>query len=60
VTRLPVISGDEFIKALQKLVCHDRSPLPVPKHKELGRGVLRKIIRTADITIDEFIALLKE
>jgi predicted RNA binding protein YcfA (HicA-like mRNA interferase family) len=74
VTKLPVISGDECIKALQKLgyqiarirgshawlVCHERSPVPVPKHKELGRGVLRKIIRTVDITVDEFIALLKE
>ena len=74
MTRLPVISGDECIKALQKLgyrvarirgshawlLCHSRSPVPVPKHKELGRGVLRKIIRTIDITVDEFIALLKE
>ena len=74
MTRLPVISGDECIKALQKLgyrvarirgshawlLCHGRSPVPVPKHKELGRGVLRKIIRTIDITVDEFIALLKD
>ena len=73
MTRLPVVSGDECIKALQKLgyqvkrtrgshiwlVCPGRSPIPVPKHKELGRGILRKIITTADISIDEFVELLK-
>ena len=71
--RLPVVSGDECIAALQRLgyrvarikgshawlVCPDRAPIPVPKHRELGRGILRKIIRTADISLEEFIKLLK-
>ena len=57
MTKLPVISGEECIKALQRLgykmdrthgshvwmVCSERQPLPVPKHKELGHGILRKI-----------------
>jgi len=74
VTRLPVISGDECIKVLQRLgyhatrtrgshtwlVCPGRSPIPVPRHRELGRGILRKIIRTADVSVDEFTKLLRE
>jgi predicted RNA binding protein YcfA (HicA-like mRNA interferase family) len=74
MTRLPIVSGDDCIKALQKsgyqvartrgshtwLACAGRSPIPVPRHKELGRGILRKIIKTADISVDEFIGLLKK
>jgi predicted RNA binding protein YcfA (HicA-like mRNA interferase family) len=73
VPKLPVVSGDECIAALQKLgyrikrirgshvwlVCPGRHPVPVPKHRELGRGILRKIIRSADISVEEFINLLK-
>jgi len=72
VPKLPVVSGDECIAALQKLgyqvkrirgshawlVCPGRAPIPAPKHRELGRGVLRKIIHTADISVEEFIKLL--
>jgi len=68
-----VVSGDECIAALQRfgyrvarirgshawLVCPGRAPIPIPKHRELGRGILRKIIRTADISVEEFIELLK-
>jgi len=74
VPKLPVVSGDECINALQRLgyrverirgshawlVCPGRAPTPVPKHDELGRGVLRKIIRTVDISVEEFIKLLKK
>jgi predicted RNA binding protein YcfA (HicA-like mRNA interferase family) len=74
MTGLPVVSGDDCIRALQRLgyqvkrtrgshswlVCAGRSPIPVPRHKELGRGILRKIIKTADLSADEFIRLLKE
>jgi predicted RNA binding protein YcfA (HicA-like mRNA interferase family) len=73
VTKLPVISGDECIRALRRLgyrivrtkgshtwlVCEGHSPIPVPRHRELGRGILRKIISVADISVDEFIELLK-
>lgn len=71
--KLPVVSGDQCITALQKLgyrvkrikgshvwlVCPGRASLPVPKHKELGKGILRKIIHTAEISVEEFIELLK-
>ena len=73
MTKLPLVSGDSCIKALQRLgyqekrtrrshtwlVCPGRSPIPVPRHRELGRGILRKIIKSADISVDEFIKLLK-
>ncbi len=41
------------------LVCPGRAPIPVPKYRELGRGILRKIIHTADISVEEFIKLSK-
>jgi len=31
--------------------------LSIPQHKELGVGILSKIIKQADLTIDEFIDL---
>jgi len=35
-----------------------KKPLTIPKHKELGRGLLRKLIRDAEISIDNLITLL--
>ena len=65
--RLPVVSGRQAVKALQKLgfaeVSQRGSHLKlrnesgrtviVPLHDELARGTLRSILRQADITIDE-------
>ena len=34
-------------------------PLTVPDHKIIKPGLLRKLLRDADLTIDEFLALLK-
>ncbi len=73
MTKLPMISGEECIKALQRLgykvertrgshvwmICSGRQPVPVPKHKELGRGILRKIISITAISVEEFVKLLK-
>lgn len=69
---LPVISGDEFVKAVRKigyevdqiegshmiLVCPGRNRISVPRHKALGRGLLRALIRDIGLTRDEFINLL--
>ena len=35
-----------------------KKPLTVPRHKTLGTGLLRKLLRDAEITIEEFIKLL--
>lgn len=71
--KLPVISGDELVRALGKLGyyvdrtrgshmnlrCQGRPPLVVPRHRELDRGTLRTILRNAGISADELSELLK-
>ena len=74
MSKLPVVSGSECIKALEKigftivrqrgshivLTREDpRNTLIVPNHKELDRGTLRAIIRQANTTVEEFTQLLK-
>lgn len=70
---LPVLSGDEFVRAMQRIgyrkertvgshmiLAHlTRSTLSVPRHPELGRGLLRRLVRDADLTVDELVSLLK-
>jgi len=71
VARLPVISGDEFVSALSRvgfsldriegshmiLMGPTGRRLSVPKHRELGRGLLRALIRDAGLTREEFVKL---
>jgi predicted RNA binding protein YcfA (HicA-like mRNA interferase family) len=73
VPPLPVISGDEFVKAAARLGyaverqrgshmmlrCPGRKPLTVPRHDELDRKTLRGLIRDAGVSVEEFIELLK-
>ncbi len=35
-----------------------RKPLTIPRHKELKPGLLRKIIKDANLTVDAFIELI--
>jgi predicted RNA binding protein YcfA (HicA-like mRNA interferase family) len=71
--RLPAISGGEAICAFERLGwnVHRRESshvsmhkvgnpllLTIPEHKELGRGILRGLIRTAGISVDEFVDAL--
>jgi predicted RNA binding protein YcfA (HicA-like mRNA interferase family) len=72
VASLPVCSGKDCIKALQqfgyvvvrqkgshvRLHCNAREPVTVPLHDELGRGLLRSILATAGISVDEFVEAL--
>jgi len=72
VARLPVISGDDFVKAMQKMgyvwdhtegshmiLLHPSGHrLSVPRHKELGPGLLRSLIRDAGLTKEAFLRLL--
>lgn len=73
--KIPQISGKQAIKAFQKLgyeisrqkgshirlyyFSSEKNPLTIPSHKVLGKGLLRKLIRDADISVEEFIKLLK-
>ena len=73
MARLPVISGDEFVKAVAKIgYVWDRTEgshmimvgpmgkrLSVPRHREMGRGLLRALIRDAGLTREEFLDLIK-
>ena len=72
MSRLPVCSGQDAIRAFQKLgsaVDHQtgshiilRHPqmrrLTVPNHRELAKGTLRALIREAGLTREEFVGLL--
>ena len=37
-----------------------KRPLTVPDHKVLGIGLLRKLLRDAELSIEDFIGLLKK
>ena len=72
MARLPIISGDEFVAAVRRIgYSLDRIEgshmivvgpagrrLSVPRHRELGRGLLRALIRDAGLTREEFVSLL--
>jgi predicted RNA binding protein YcfA (HicA-like mRNA interferase family) len=73
MTKLPVVSGQECVKALQKVGFyiarqkgshitmrrdHPFAKTVVPNHKTLKKGMLRRILRDAELTVDEFISLL--
>ena len=72
MARLPVVSGDEFVSAMRRigytldhirgshmiLVHPSRSRLSVPRHKELGRGLLRRLLRDAGVSREEFARLV--
>ena len=36
-----------------------RQPLTIPRHRELGRGLLRKLLRDANLTLEEFLHISK-
>ena len=71
--QLPIISGDQFVKVVKKigynwdhtegshmiLLHASGRRLAVPRHPELGRGLLRALIREIGLSRDEFIDLLK-
>lgn len=72
--KLPVISGKEAIKAFEKIgyqvarqkgshirLRHsDKKPITIPDHKELGKGLLRKLVRDAELSRKEFVELVKK
>jgi predicted RNA binding protein YcfA (HicA-like mRNA interferase family) len=67
---LPVLSGRKAVRVFEKLgweIARQRGShvimvreggivtLSIPDHKELAKGTLRSLIRTAGITVDEFV-----
>ncbi|MCS6918307.1 MAG: type II toxin-antitoxin system HicA family toxin [Fimbriimonadales bacterium] len=74
MSRIPALTGSEVIHALQRAgfeVVRQRGSHCILKHADgrqtvvpvhagetLGRGLLRKILRDAELTPDEFLELL--
>lgn len=73
MAHLFLLSGREIINALAKigyrrvrqrgshirLSCLNRKSVTVPDYKVVGRGLLRKILRDAELSPEEFARLLK-
>ncbi|GDX99151.1 hypothetical protein LBMAG48_15550 [Phycisphaerae bacterium] len=70
MSKLPAISDDDVVRALERLgfrrarqrgshvsmVRDDPfAAVTVPMHKEVARGTLRSIIRTAGVSVEEFV-----
>jgi predicted RNA binding protein YcfA (HicA-like mRNA interferase family) len=70
---LPVLSGQEVVRVFESFgwsVARRRSShiimtkeggivtLSIPNHKEVARGTLRSLIRSANLTVDEFVKAL--
>jgi predicted RNA binding protein YcfA (HicA-like mRNA interferase family) len=72
MTRLPVVSCAGAVKAFERAgwsvkrwgnhVIMTRTgsivSLSIPNHREIAKGTLRKLIRLAGLTVDEFTQLL--
>ena len=72
--QLPILSGKEVVKALERggyMVIRQRGshirmvssarpqwPVTVPRHKTIGRGLLRKIIQDASLSVEQFLGLV--
>jgi len=71
---LPVLSGKEIVRVFESLgweVSRQRGShiimtkpgeivtLSIPGHKEVARGTLRSLIRSANLTVEEFIKVIK-
>ena len=72
MARLPILSGRSIVKALAKvgygevrqrgshirLACAGKKSITVPDHKVIGRGLLKKILRDAELSAEQFMKVL--
>lgn len=73
MARLPVVSGSDVVKAFQRagwrvdqqrgshvvlLKAGHIASLSVPQHKELAPGTLRSLLRSAEMSVEDFCRLL--
>lgn len=73
MTRLPVVSGRQCVKALERagfvqrrqsgshIIMRRQDPfaqVSVPNHRTLKPGLLHKIIKDAGLTVSDFVELL--
>ena len=75
MSRLPVVSGREAIRAFEKIgyavdrqkgshvqlrqIAAPHRRLTVPDHRTIAKGLLRSLIRDAGLTVEEFRDLLR-
>jgi len=73
VAKIPQVSGRTAVKIFSKIgyrairqrgshirLHHSsKKPLTIPNHKIVGKGLLRKLLRDSELTIDEFLKLAK-
>lgn len=72
---LPVLSGQQVVKVFERLgweVARRRgshiilvkeghiATLSVPDHKEVAKGTIRSLVRSAGLTVEEFLEVLRE
>ena len=70
---IPPLSGREVVKVFQSLgrrferqsgsylmmsKAGQSATLAIPNHQEVAKGTLRGLVRTADITVDDFLAAI--
>ena len=76
MSKIPQVSGRQVVKILSKIgyekdrqkgshivlrqSIYPHRRIVVPDHKEIAKGTLRKIIKQAGLTIEEFQHLLKK
>ncbi len=72
--KIPIVSGKAAIRAFTKIgykvvrqrgshirLFHpDKRPLSVPDHRMLGKGLLRRLLRDAELSLEDFTKLLKD
>lgn len=72
--KLPIISGKIAIRVFIKMgykierqkgshirLSHlQKKSVTIPNHKTIGKGLLRKLLRNANISVNDFINLLKD
>lgn len=73
MAKLPIISGRKIIKILNeigyrktrqrgshiRLECDNRKSVTVPDYKTIDRSLLRKILRDAELSVQQFEKLYK-
>ena len=71
--KLPILTAKELVKNFEKAgyfvvrqkgshirMSHkDKDSITIPNHKIIGRGLLKKILRDSQISVDDLIKLLK-
>ncbi|MBN1245741.1 type II toxin-antitoxin system HicA family toxin [Candidatus Bathyarchaeota archaeon] len=73
MSKLPLLSWRKVVKALIKagfqvvrqkgshlILTKNENIIPVPKHREIKRGLLMEIIAEAGLTKEEFLKLIRE